>query len=86
MDHPILSNDAQAALWSGLLRTGFRPEGLYGVDDDNTLAESGVYNSHHDLKSCGETLLASLDADAGNVQKAAEAYEAADTASAKGFE
>lgn len=48
---------------------------LNGVDDDNTLAESGVYNSYHSLKSSIETLESDLQADAENLKAAAICFE-----------
>lgn len=51
---------------------------LNGVDDDNTLAESGAYNSYHSLKSTFATLKQALETDAENLRAAAAAIEETD--------
>lgn len=85
MTLPIVSNSGQASLWSGLLKSGFSMGGLYGVDDDNTLAESGVYNSFNSLRDAGNNVFRSLNADASSLSAAAMSYARADSASAAGF-
>lgn len=51
---------------------------LNGVDDDNTLAESGIYNSFYTLRDSFETFKQALMTDAGNLRAAAAAFEEAD--------
>ena len=85
MSDPIASNSGLADLWSAKLASNFSPEWLDGVDDDSTLAESGVYNSYHDLRAQAETALRTLNSDAFNLAAAAAAYDQADADSAAGF-
>ena len=56
---------------------------LAGVDDDNTLAESGIYNSFYTLRDSFETFKQALMTDANNLRTAAETFEAADEAIAQ---
>lgn len=58
---------------------------LYGADDDNTLAESGVYNTHNSIKETLATLQQALQSDAGNIRTAAEAVDQADFEAAKAW-
>lgn len=58
---------------------------LAGVDDDNTLAESGVYNSCNSLKQTFETLRQALMADAENLRAAAEVFGDADGSAGRSF-
>lgn len=58
---------------------------LAGVDDDNTLAESGVYNSFNSLRETFETLKGALMADADNLRAAASCFENADSQEAGNF-
>lgn len=58
---------------------------LPGVNDDNTLAESGVYNSYNSLKVTFETLKQALVADAGNLRSAADVFGDADSSAGKVF-
>lgn len=51
---------------------------LNGVDDDNTLAESGIYNSFYTLRDSFETFKQALMTDVGNLRAAAAAFEEAD--------
>lgn len=85
MPLPITSNNEQANFWSAMLRSSFSAPGLYGVDDDNTLAESGVYATYAALSDAGNSTLRSLSCDAQNLGAAAANYEQADAASAAGF-
>lgn len=85
MASPIVSNNAQVDLWSGLLKSDFHAAVLHGVDDDNTLAESGVYNSCNSLCNAANSVLRSLSSDASNLISAVQSYECADAASAGGF-
>lgn len=56
---------------------------LYGIDDDNTLAESGVYNTHNSIKETLATLQQALQSDADNIRTAAEVVDRADLEAAK---
>lgn len=58
---------------------------LAGVDDDNTLAESGVYNSFNSLRGTFETLKGALMADADNLRTAASCFESVDSQEAGNF-
>lgn len=53
---------------------------LYGVNDDNTLAESGVYNSYNALRSTFQQFKQVILSDAENLKAAANAIEEADSA------
>lgn len=56
---------------------------LYGVDDDNTLAESGVYNTHDSIRGTLAMLRSAIQADAGHIRTAAEVVDQADLEAAK---
>lgn len=58
---------------------------LYGVDDDNTLAESGVYNTHNSIRGTLATLQQALQSDAGNIRTAAEVVDQADSETANAW-
>ena len=58
---------------------------LYGVDDDNTLAESGVYNTHNSIRGTLATLQQALQSDAGNIRTAAEVADQADSETANAW-
>lgn len=85
MDDGISSSESVAASWQGTIQSGASMASLAGVDDDNTLAESGIYNSHGALRSSFMGLQSSLNADAANIVAAARALSAADAAASVAF-
>ena len=60
-------------------------DSLAGVNDDNTLAESGIYNSAASLKQTFDTLAHALMADAGHLRDAASHFDKEDGAAAGSF-
>lgn len=57
------------------------PGSLDGVDDDNTLAESGLYSSYYQLKSMLEQFKQTMRAEAANLRSVASVINEADSAS-----
>lgn len=57
------------------------PSSLDGVDDDNTLAESGLYSTYYYLKSMLEQFKQTMRVEAANLRSAASAINEADSAS-----
>lgn len=60
-------------------------DSLAGVDGDNTLAESGVYNSAASLRQTFGTLAQTLVADADRLRNAAAVFDEEDTAIAGSY-
>lgn len=58
---------------------------LYGVDDDNTLAESGVYNTCNSIRETLATLQQALRSDAENIRAAAAVIDQADYETAQAW-
>lgn len=85
MAYGISSNEAVAAAWKATMTSSKVVADLEGVDDDNTLAESGIYNSMNALKGRFGQLLAATNADAANLESAAYALAVADASSARIF-
>lgn len=74
-DLGIKLEQGAAAIWSGSMRSDVGAGHLYGVDSDNTLAESGVYNSFNSaLKSNFDDFVETLNSDCDNLDVAAELF------------
>lgn len=81
----IASKTDSAVSHAAELRRGGEPVPLGGVDEDNTLAESGVYNTYSRLSGLYTEALQAMRADAANIEAAAYLLEESDSLSAKGF-
>lgn len=85
MSGQIRSNCDAAFEWSKRLGASYAFGSLHGVDDDNTLAESGIYNTAHEMKALVNKAFSALSADAAGIVSAAGVYKSADQASAGEF-
>lgn len=74
----IQSDSSIAAEHGASLQKISETPALEGVDDDNTLAESGIYNTYTALKNTYSKTMTCLAGDGQHIEDAAYLFEDAD--------
>lgn len=79
------SNSDTAESYASALESQLEVSDLAGVDDDNTLAESGVYATAWDLIDAMRSLVEAANADAEAIRSAAAAFDSWDESQAGSY-
>lgn len=79
------SNSDTAESYASALESQLEISDLAGVDDDNTLAESGVYATAWDLIDAMRSLVETANADAEAIRSAAATFDSWDESQAGSY-